>query len=74
MDAIDMTSPPCRVCGSTRWVAIWDTKAPEATICMECCATATHANEETGHEFDRGSAITVSSCIHCGTERGPNHD
>lgn len=64
-------SPPCRICGERKWVAVWHPERPEETICIECCDTGKHehANGESGHEFDRGSALEVSSCIHCGMER-----
>lgn len=69
--ALDMKAPPCRICGETKWVAVWTPDRPEETICMECCATGEHehANGESGHEFDRGSRLHTSSCIHCGSER-----
>lgn len=65
----DDKTPPCRECGRTEWVAVWHPARPDETICMECCDQAEHADGETGHFFDRGSALAVSSCIYCGTER-----
>ena len=64
--------PPCRICGSTQWVGVWRPEAPEQTICIECSNTGQHEHEngETGHEFSRGSAYEVPSCIHCGMEAG----
>lgn len=64
-------TPNCRFCGTNKWVAIWHDDAPEQTICMECCGSKEHdrGDGEWGHEFDRGTWISVSSCIHCGMER-----
>lgn len=67
----DAATPACRICGGTKWVAVWRDDAPEQTICIECCNTGKHehANGESGHEFNRGSALEVSACNHCGMER-----
>ena len=61
----------CRICSSAEWVAVWQEDAPEQAICIECCHAGEHehANGETGHDFNRGGAYDVSSCIHCGMER-----
>lgn len=69
MGAVEMKAPPCRVCGDAKWVAVWREDKPEQTVCMECCEITEHANGETGHEFDRGSWLSVPACIHCGMER-----
>lgn len=63
-----MKSPPCRICGNSRWVAMFDTKHPEKAICMDCCGFAEHENGESGHEYER-TGFHVPSCIHCGAER-----
>jgi len=56
--------PACRVCGNKQYVAVWREDAPQDTICMGCCSTT-----DDGHEFDRGSRLEPSMCIHCGMER-----
>lgn len=59
---------PCRICGKTDQVSIYDDDHPEDTICMDCCSKATHKDGETGHRFDyeRGEGWV---CRYCGIPR-----
>jgi len=63
---IPVTAPPCRVCGSGKWVAVYWPDAPERTICMECCGgDVEHADGETGHQW----SLRGEGCDYCGISR-----
>ena len=66
-------TPPCRCCGSTQWVAVWDPDHPERTICVECCGpeTVEHHDGEHGHQFEyeRGEGWR---CKYCGSDNLPS--
>lgn len=56
---------PCRICHSPKYVGIVPQDRSQ-TICSECCATAEHADGETGHcwEYERSERGDV--CAKCG--------
>lgn len=62
-------SPPCRVCGSKHDVICYGT--PADTICPNCCATAEHADGETGHGFDYQRSERGYQCRYCGEDEHP---
>lgn len=68
-----MTPPPCRCCGKTDTVYIYRTKAPEVTICHECCPTTAHSDGETGHVYDREGNEGLM-CVHCGLHQNDDPD
>lgn len=63
-----VAAPPCRVCGSNKWVAIYWPDAPDKAVCVECCDSQDHDDGETGHQFsyDRHEGHT---CDYCGINR-----
>lgn len=62
-------SLPCRVCGSKHDVICYGT--PTDTICPDCCATAEHADGETGHGFDYVRSERGHQCRYCGEDKHP---
>lgn len=70
-------TPPCRVCRSSKWVAIYREDAPGETICPECCGgDVLHPDGETGHQFEYEPG-EGHCCVYCGVRRdhlGPDYD
>lgn len=63
-----MTTPPCRICGSSQWVGCYREEAPEQTVCPTCCETAEHDDGETGHQFSYHHP-EGHTCNYCGVNR-----
>lgn len=65
--------PPCRICNSPKWVAIWHPEHPERTICVECCGDAgvEHHDGETGHQFEY-ERCEGHRCRYCGSDNLPS--
>lgn len=61
-------TPVCRICRSSKRVAIYRTEAPGQAVCVECCDGSKHHDGETGHQFsyDRYDGHT---CDYCGINR-----
>ena len=65
-EPIDMTAPPCRVCGEVKNVYVWRDEAPEQTICNVCCENSEHHDGETGHHYSFGGSLEGHTCDYCG--------
>lgn len=64
-------APPCRICKSNKWVAIWHPEKPEETICVECCGgDVEHSDGETGHQFENEPGAGPM-CRYCGSQDVP---
>lgn len=61
-------TPACRVCGKSEWIGVYDPKHTERAICPDCCPTAEHHDEETGHQFDY-EPDEGFMCRYCGVRR-----
>ena len=65
-------TPNCRICGTTKWVALWDEAHPERAICLECCGgEVEHHDGETGHQFDY-EPYEGHMCRYCGSRDLPS--
>jgi RNA polymerase subunit RPABC4/transcription elongation factor Spt4 len=65
-------TPNCRICGTSKSVAVWDPEHPEHTICLECCGgSVEHHDGETGHQFYY-EPYDGHMCRYCGSKDYPS--
>lgn len=64
----EQQTPPCRVCGKGQPVLCYPDDTTQ-TICPNCCDTATHADGDTGHQWDHDRYEKDYECRHCGIYR-----